>query len=116
MRKFGANLAKWNKSAPIPSLADSAASINFPPLSGPSRTFIFDGELTYPVRDFTRKSRFVLYDNGAFVLQYPSSLGDGRYRGRTRTQTASSCSCSSFRAAASATHGMMRLALSKAIR
>jgi hypothetical protein len=57
--------------------------INFPPLSGPSRTFIFDGELSYRVRDFTRNSRFVLYDNGAFVLQYPpSSLGDGAFRGQ----------------------------------
>jgi hypothetical protein len=57
--------------------------INFPPLSGPSRTFIFDGELTYRVRDYTRQSRFVLYDNGAFVLQYPpSSLGDGAFRGQ----------------------------------
>ena len=56
--------------------------IDFPPLSGPSRTFIFDRELSYPVRDFTRKSRFVLYDNGAFELQYPpSQYGPGLYRG-----------------------------------
>jgi hypothetical protein len=58
---------------------------NFPPLSGPSRTFIFDRELSYPVRDdsHTRKSRFVLYDNGAFGLQY-LSLRQGlgyEYRG-----------------------------------
>jgi hypothetical protein len=66
-----------------PSLpSPTAPLITFPTLSGPSRTFMFDGELEYPVRDFTRQSRFVLYDNGAFVLQYPSSsLGDGRYRG-----------------------------------
>lgn len=44
--------------------------VNFPPLSGPSRTFVFDRDLSYPVRDFTRKSRFVLYGNGAFALQY----------------------------------------------
>src|SRR4029453_17413067 len=43
---------------------------DFPPLSGPSRTFFFDRELSYPVSDYTKKSRFVLYDNGAFVLQY----------------------------------------------
>lgn len=53
----------------------------FPPLSGPSRTFIFDRELVYPVSDYTKRSRFVLYDNGAFVLQFPS-LGEGGYRGR----------------------------------
>ena len=52
----------------------------FPPLSGPSRTFLFDRELSYRVSDYTKKSRFVLYDNGAFVLQYPS-LGERGYRG-----------------------------------
>lgn len=52
----------------------------FPPLSGPSRTFIFERELLYPVTDSTMKSRLVLYDNGAFVLQYPST-GEGGYRG-----------------------------------
>ncbi len=51
----------------------------FPPLSGPSRTFTFDHELGYRVREYTMKSRFVLYDNGAFTLQY-TSLG-GEYRG-----------------------------------
>jgi hypothetical protein len=49
-------------------------------LSEPSRTFFFDRELSYPVSDYTKKSRFVLYDNGAFVLQY-LSLGEGGYRG-----------------------------------
>src|SRR5688572_25522735 len=63
---------------------------SFPPLSGPSRTFIFDGELSYRVRDFTRQSRFVLYDNGAFVLQYPrAALATARFVDSTRTQTAS---------------------------
>jgi hypothetical protein len=52
----------------------------FPPASGPSRTFIFAGELKYPVRDYTKKSRLVLYDNGAFELQFPT-IGPGGYRG-----------------------------------
>jgi hypothetical protein len=52
----------------------------FPPLSGPSRTFSFDHELSYPVHDYTRQSRLVLYDNGAFALQYLSLSGEG-YRG-----------------------------------
>ena len=52
----------------------------FPPLSGPSRAFFFDRELSHQVTDYTKKSRVVLYDNGAFELQYPS-LGVG-YRGR----------------------------------
>ena len=72
--------------------------ISFPPLSGPSRSFIFDGELTYRLRsadpnwrldvsDYTRKSHFVLYDNGAFVLQY-QSLGEGGYGYRGQYQDA----------------------------
>jgi hypothetical protein len=48
-------------------------------LSGPSRTFVFDRELSYRVSNYTRDSRFVLYDNGAFELQYVG-LGRG-YRG-----------------------------------
>jgi hypothetical protein len=40
---------------------------------------VFDRALLYPVRDYTMESRFVLYDNGAFVLQYVG-LG-GQYRG-----------------------------------
>jgi len=52
----------------------------FPPLSGPSRTFTFDRELSYRVSEYTRHSRFTLYDNGAFVLRFPS-VGEGGYRG-----------------------------------
>jgi hypothetical protein len=51
---------------------------SFPALSGPSRTFIFDHELSYRVSDYTRRSRFVLYDNGAFMLEY---VGLGQCRG-----------------------------------
>jgi hypothetical protein len=57
---------------PSPGPAPPRTPITFPPLSGPSRTFVFDCELAYPVRDFTKQSRFVLFDNGAFVLEYPS--------------------------------------------
>jgi hypothetical protein len=52
----------------------------FPPLSGPSRTFVFDHALANRVSDYTIHSRFVLYDNGAFVLQFPTVTGNG-YRG-----------------------------------
>jgi hypothetical protein len=52
----------------------------FPPLSGPSRTFVFDHAQANRVRDYTTQSRFVLYDDGAFVLQFPTIAGDG-YRG-----------------------------------
>ena len=65
--------------------------MNFPPLAGPSRTFIFDGvtasELSYRVSDYTWQSRFVLYENGAFLLQSPPSIyGDGRFPGVYREE------------------------------
>jgi hypothetical protein len=41
-------------------------------LSGPSRTFTFAHDLATAPRDYTTKSRFVLYANGAFALQYVS--------------------------------------------
>src|SRR5262245_4180232 len=62
-----------------PTETSQPAPASFPPLSGPSRIFVFDHELSYPVSNFTKKSRFVLYDNGAFVLQY-TDLGI-EYRG-----------------------------------
>ena len=52
----------------------------FPPLSGPSRTLVFDHALANRVSDYTIHSRFVLYDNGGFILQFPTVAGDG-YRG-----------------------------------
>jgi hypothetical protein len=52
-----------------------------PPPSGPSRVFAFDHELSYPVSDYTRRSRFVLYDNGTFVLEFPVCNCQGEYRG-----------------------------------
>ena len=72
--------------SPAPPPATPRPPIEFPPLSGASRTFIFDGELTYRLRsanpyrrldvsDYTKTSRFVVYDNGALVLYYPN-LGD----------------------------------------
>jgi hypothetical protein len=52
----------------------------FPPLEGPSRTFVFARELAHPVSQITTNSRFVLYDNGAFVVQYGAN-GNPGYRG-----------------------------------
>jgi hypothetical protein len=62
---------------PVPAPTPSPTK-TFPPLSGPSRTFVFDRGLLSRVSDYTRKSSFVLYDNGAFVLRYS---GPGEYRG-----------------------------------
>ena len=53
-----------------------------PPLSGPSRSFAFDHALSYGVSEYTKRSRFVLYDSGAFALQYPICNCPGEYRGR----------------------------------
>lgn len=62
--------------------APPATAVTIPPAAGPSRTFAFDRPLSYPVRDYTRHSRFVIYDNGAFELQFPS----GTYRGGWSTE------------------------------
>jgi hypothetical protein len=66
---------------PVPGPTPQPAP-NFPPLSGPSQIFIFDHQLSYSVRDYTQQSRFVLYDNGAFVLQYAICNCGGAYQGR----------------------------------
>ena len=74
---------------PVPSLTSVPSVIpptSFPPLSGPSRTFTFD-HADYRVAEYTEKSRFVLYDNGAFALQY-LNLG-GQYKGSYREENGS---------------------------
>jgi len=52
----------------------------FPPPSGPSRTFIFDRELSGWVNDYTRASRFVLYENGAFERKTFGDVSEGAYQ------------------------------------
>jgi hypothetical protein len=72
--------------APPPRLAPGQPPPRtFPPLSGPSRTFVFDHELTFRVSDYTKHSRFILYDTGGFLLQYTSLTGDGYRGGYTQT-------------------------------
>ena len=46
--------------------------IEQPPLTGPGTTYVFSGPLSYQVSGFTTASKYVLYDNGAFALQYAS--------------------------------------------
>jgi hypothetical protein len=55
--------------APTPTQSPAPAPTSFPPLSGPARVFGFDHQLSRPVTDYTKNSRYVLYDNGAFALQ-----------------------------------------------
>jgi hypothetical protein len=72
---------------PAPAPAPQPPPLPFPPPSGPSRVYDFASPLTRIVADYTRASRYVLYDNGAFELQY-YRLG-GSYRGRyEQTETA----------------------------
>ena len=63
---------------PVPS-PPSPGQVSFPPLSGPSRTFVFDRQVSYPV-SHSQGSRFVLYDSGAFALEYPTFTYRGAYR------------------------------------
>ena len=44
-------------------------------MEGPSLTYTFDRDLTHSVSHYTRNSRFVLFENGAFLQQYVG-LGD----------------------------------------
>ncbi len=65
---------------PAPAPTPQPPAQPFPPLSGPSRVYGFVAQLTRIIADYTRNSRYVLYDNSAFELQY-YGLG-GSYRGR----------------------------------
>jgi hypothetical protein len=60
---------------PTPPVSD------FPPVSRPARIYVFDRQASYPVQPYTVGSRYVLYDDGTFALQY---LIAGEYRGRYR--------------------------------
>ena len=60
----------------------------FPPLSGPSRTFVFDHALAKYASNDDIHSRFVLYDNGASVLQFPTLAGIGVRGGYTEVNGA----------------------------
>jgi hypothetical protein len=65
--------------APSPTTAPSASTSPpppvfdprvFPPVTGPSNTYVFSGELERPVTHHTAASQYVLYENGAFSFQY----------------------------------------------
>jgi len=72
------------RNEPTPPRAPSP--LNFPPPSGAARVFTFDHELSYPVSDLTKTSRFVLYENGVFVLDFSAcNCGEGYRGGFTET-------------------------------
>jgi hypothetical protein len=55
--------------------------VEFPAVSRPARIYLFANELSYPVSELTKRSRYVLYDDGTFALQYVQSRGSSEYRG-----------------------------------
>ena len=66
---------------PLPTQPPPTAAV--PRLIGPADIYLFSGTLPpYPVRHYTEASKYVLYDNGAFSLQYASLGGEyvGTYR------------------------------------
>ena len=54
---------------------------NFPAVSRPARIYQFASGLSNPVREWTSSSRYVLYDDGGFALQFLRSQGSFEYRG-----------------------------------
>ena len=60
---------------PPPSIAP-APTPNIPPASGPAITYLFGERLSYAVRGYTSTSKYVLYENGRFSLQYESAIGE----------------------------------------
>jgi hypothetical protein len=51
----------------------------YPPIAGPGRIFNFRDSPWPRISAYTETSRFILYDNGSFTLQYASFSGE--YRG-----------------------------------
>jgi len=47
-----------------------------PPATGPATTYVFERELSYAIRVYTAASKYVLYENGRFSLQYASLSGE----------------------------------------
>ena len=72
---------------PTPLTATTASALppipeaEFPPVSKPARIYLFARELSYPVREWTNGSRYVLHDDRTFALQYLRSRGSFEYRG-----------------------------------
>jgi hypothetical protein len=63
-------------------------AVNLPPapspLSGPGRTFTFEHALLADASEFTKRSTVILYNNGAFALEYAICNCPGEYPGRYR--------------------------------
>jgi hypothetical protein len=69
--------------APAPPRPDPPAAVSvpqgpLPPITGPARVFTYVSSPVSPLGVITSVSRYVLYDDGTFALQYP---GPFEYRG-----------------------------------
>ena len=69
--------------APTPPRLDTPAGVSvpqgpLPPITGPARVFTYVSSAASPLGVITSVSRYVLYDDGTFALQYP---GPFEYRG-----------------------------------
>lgn len=71
--------SKTSNSSANPAPAPAPPTESRPEPAGPSRTFVFDHEVSYHVSEYTKDSRFVLYDTHEFVLHF-DGLGI-EYRG-----------------------------------
>jgi len=59
---------------------DTTHPTSFPPVSGAAGVFYFLNQASYPISGYTTRSRYILYDNGNFALQY-DAYGGLEYRG-----------------------------------
>jgi hypothetical protein len=62
---------------PVPSPvvpAPPPPAVTIPPFEGPAHLYAFSHSLEYPVQAYTTNSTYLLYENGAFALQY-STVG-----------------------------------------
>ena len=94
---IGALMLTWACGTGQPTAPGPPATIAQPPSQLPQRlpsgdplgTYEFSGAVDYPVRGFTAGSRYLLYDDGVFGLQYDAFphvyLGTYRQQGTTIT-------------------------------
>jgi hypothetical protein len=61
---------------PVPSPvvpAPPPPAVTVPPLEGPANLYAFSHQLEYPVQAHTTTSTYLLYESGAFALQYSTA-------------------------------------------
>ena len=76
----GCGTSDRTAASPIPT-APTVVGSPFPAVQRPARVFDVSGAVRYPLSTWTMGSRYVLYDDGAFVLQFLSGRAyTGRYQ------------------------------------